>query len=131
MINDLNSLTNSYYILSEAADMMMREMEFQFGKLGKGVKHRVKARHNEMMRLMRLLRTNQDKFLEDYEAFNGQWEKYDDLRISAAYIARIMLLIADRTNIDDRVDNKIEKYIYNKKPTGVVSEELLSRFVIK
>lgn len=130
IINDINSLVNSYYIMAEALDMLMNEMEQIFAPLGKGVKHHVKQRHSEMMRLIKLLRTNQEKFLSDYSAFNGDWSKYDDLRSSAAYIARIMLLIADRTNENDCVESDIEQYIRNKPSTGAVSDNLLHRFKI-
>lgn len=130
-VKDINSLVNSYYIMSESLDMIMREMERQFSSLGKEVKHHVKQRHTEMMRLMRLLKTTQDKFISDYDAFKGDWSKYDELRKSGAYIARIMLLIADRTNTEENVENRIEKYLYRLKPQGVVSNELLGKFQIK
>jgi ribosomal protein L30/L7E len=130
-VSDINSLVNTYYILAETLDMMIREMEAQFNELGKGVKHNVRQRHTEMMRLIRLLKTNQEKFIHDYEAFKGDWQKYDDLRNSAAYISRIMLLIADRTNDSGKVENEIEAYLRRKKTTGVVSDELLNKFYIR
>lgn len=130
-ISDINSLVNTYYILAETLDMMIREMEAQFNELGKGVKHNVRQRHTEMMRLIRLLKVNQEKFITDYEAFKGDWQKYDDLRNSAAYISRIILLIADRTNDRGKVENEIEAYLRRKKTTGVVSDELLDKFYIR
>ena len=130
-VNDINTVTNCYYIMAEATDMLMREMERKFDNIGKGIKHNVKQRHSEMMRLMRLLKANQEKFVKDYEAFHGDWSKYDALRNSAAYISRVMLLISDRCDKDDRIYSKIEKYIYDRKPTGIVSEEMLNRFRIK
>lgn len=128
---DLNSLTNSYYIMAEAMDMILREAEKGLEELGKGLKYEVKHRHKEMMRLIRLLKANQEKFLEDYACFDGNWDKYDELRKSGAYIARIMLLIADRTNTEENVENRIEKYLYRLKPQGVVSSDLLGKFQIK
>lgn len=130
-VNDINTVTNCYYIMAEATDMLMREMERKFKGLNKDVKHHVKQRHTEMMRLMRMLKSNQEKFVKDYEAFHGDWSQYDALRNSAAYISRIMLLISDRCEKDIRNYNKIEKYIYDKKPTGIVSDEMLNRFRIK
>lgn len=128
--NDLNSVVNSYYIMAEALDMLLRRMEVEFEHLGKDVVYSVKSRHTEMMRLMRMLRVNQEKFLKDYESFHGEWSKYDELRKSAAYISRIMLLVADRTLDDGKVEKEIEDYIRSLPSTGVVSEELLNNFKI-
>lgn len=128
---DLNSIVNSYYILAESLDMLLRQMEIEFELLGKGVVHTVKSRHTEMMRLMRLLKTNQEKFLKDYESFKGDWSKYDELRKSAAYISRIMLLVADRTLEDGKVERQIEDYIRSLPSTGAVSEELLQKMRIR
>lgn len=132
-VADINSLVSSYYIMAESLDMILREMERQFKSLDKGLKHRVKQRHSEMMRLMQLLKTTQEKFVQDYECFNGEWQKYDDLRSDAAYIARIMLYISDRTFGDDsgKVDREIEAYLMRKKSNGMVSEELINNFKIK
>lgn len=130
-VADINTLVNSYYIMAESLDMLLREMERQFKSLDKGLKHHVKQRHTEMMRLFKLLKTNQEKFIKDYECFGGEWSKYDDLRMSAAYIARIMLLIADRTLDDGKVERELEAYLTHKKSAGVVSDELLNSFKIK
>lgn len=132
-VADINSLVSSYYIMAESLDMILREMERQFKSLDKGLKHRVKQRHSEMMRLIQLLKTTQEKFVQDYECFKGEWQKYDDLRCDAAYIARIMLYISDRTFGDDsgKVDREIEAYLMRKKSNGMVSEELINNFKIK
>lgn len=128
--SDLNSIVNCYYIMAETLDMMLRQMELEFDLLGKDVIHSVKSRHTEMMRLMRMLRVNQEKFLKDYETFKGDWMKYDELRKSSAYISRIMLLVADRTLDDGEVEKHIEDYIKSLPSTGVVSENLLQKFKI-
>lgn len=132
-VRDINSITNAYYIMAESLDMILREMELQFKDMGNGVKHQVKQRHTEMMRLIRLLKTTQEKFIQDYECFNGQWNKYDNLRNDAAYIARIILYISDRTfgDGDGNIDKQIEQYIAGLKEKGVVSKELIEKFRIK
>ena len=133
MIADINSLVNTYYIMAESLDMILREMERQFESLGKGLKQHLKQRHSEMMRLIRLLKTTQEKFIQDYQCFNGEWRKYDELRMSAAYIARIMLYIADRTNCEDAgvSDQQIERYLREMKANGFVSDQLIEKFRIK
>lgn len=130
-------VTNSYYMLMEAADMMLRQMEVQLARRGRGLKFKLKQRHNLMMGNVDALKNLQLDFWDDYKsAFGNNYSKSDALRQSAAYMARIMLLIADRcyTSQDngnmDR-EQRIERYIYNMPDGGLLNDELLKKFFVR
>lgn len=130
-------VTNSYYMLMEAADMMLRQMEVQLARRGRGLKFKLKQRHNMMMGTAETLKNFQLDFWKDYEeAFKDNYSKSDALRQSAAYMARIMLLIADRcyTQEDNgsmEREQRIERYIYNMPDGGLLDDELLKKFFMR
>lgn len=130
-------VTNCYYMLMEAADMMLRQMEEELGKRGRGLKFKIKQRHNLMMDNVAALKNFQLDFWKDYEeAFRENYSKSDALRQSSAYMARIMLLIADRcyTKEDNgsmEREQRIERYIYNMPDGGLLTEDLLKRFFVR
>lgn len=128
-------LVNTYYYLMEAADMILRESEKLLSSQNKVLQFDIKRRHNMMMNRIQALKGDQDKFLADYSrAFQGEWLKYDDLRRSGALMARIALLIADRTYSPDSISPKeqmIEKFIYSLPTNSTLSNELLSKFTIR
>lgn len=130
-------VTNSYYMLMEAADMMCRQMEVLLNARKRRVKGKIRQRHNYMMEKVVALRNLQEDFWKDYhEAFGGAYQKTDSLRESAAYMARIMLLIADRCytqedNGDRKKERMIEEYIYFMPEGGLLKDDFLKRFVIR
>lgn len=130
-------VTNSYYILMEAADMMLRRMEFQLLMRGRCLKHNIKRRHNVMMEKVAAMKNLSEDFFKDYEAaFGEQYNKMDDLRVSGAYMARIMLLIADRCYTQEDNGNmereqRIERYIYNMPDGGLLNDNLLKKFFVR
>ena len=126
------NLTNTYYILMEAADMVLRETKGIFEFYDKSLSGKAKQRHNQIMFHTRTLENLFDKFIEDYECFKGNWDRHTELRSSGAYIARVSLLIGDRTAFDAaprEVD--IEKFIYEMPPNGYAPDNLLGRFKIR
>jgi hypothetical protein len=130
-------VTNSYYMLMEAADMMLRQMELQLARRGRGLKFKLKQRHNLMMDNVDALKNFQLDFWSDYrDAFKDNYSKSDALRQSAAYMARIMLLIADRcyTQEDNGTmerEQRIERYIYNMPDGGLLNDDLLKKFFVR
>ena len=90
-----------------------------------------------MMEKVAAMKNLSEDFFKDYEAaFGEQYNKMDDLRVSGAYMARIMLLIADRcyTSQDngnmDR-EQRIERYIYNMPDGGLLNDDLLKKFFVR
>lgn len=127
--------TNAYYVLAEASDMMLRHVEFLLDLRGRKLHQRVKQRHVRLMDKIQKLKAEYDNFQECYDnSFNGDYSKQDDVRKSAAYIARILLLVADRCYTDKEGGGKerlIEEYIYHMPEKGFVTKRMLESFIIR
>ena len=126
------NLTNTYYILIEAADMILRDVKSIFEYYDKSLNGKIKQRHNNIMHHARALENLIDGFIEDYEDFKGDWDKHTELRASAAYIVRVSLLIGDRAALSSApLERDIEKFIYDLPPNGYAPDHILGRFRIK
>lgn len=126
---------NAYYVLAEASDMMLRHVEFLLGLRKRGLRHDVKQRHKRIMDRLQVLKTEYLNFQSCYDrSFNGHYEKQDDVRKSAAYMARLLLLISDRCYTEMEGGDKermIEEYIYHMPEKGFVTDRMLESFVIR
>lgn len=134
--DEINACVNSYFVLCEAADMVLRNAEELFNCFDEGLKHKVKQRHNDMMAHIKAINNIMDTFFESYECFGSGEEfisKIDMLRNSAAFIARLVLLIGDRSCRDDekQVMKRIEEYIYYMPEQGLINDKVLNKFKVK
>ena len=126
---------NAYYVLAEASDMMLRHVEFLLALKKRGLRHDVKQRHKRIMDRIQVLKTEYLNFQECYDrSFNGNYEKQDDVRKSAAYIARLLLLVSDRcytTKEGGSKERMIEEYVYHMPENGFVTTRMLENFTIR
>lgn len=126
---------NAYYVLAEASDMMLRHVEFLLDLRRRGLRHDVKQRHKRIMDRLQVLKTEYLNFQSCYDrSFNGHYEKQDDVRKSAAYMARLLLLVSDRCYTEKEGGDKermIEEYIYHMPEKGFVTDRMLESFVIR
>ena len=126
---------NAYYVLAEASDMMLRHVEFLLDLRRRGLRHDVKQRHKRIMDRLQVLKTEYLNFQSCYDrSFNGHYEKQDDVRKSAAYMARLLLLVSDRCYTEKEGGDKermIEEYIYHMPEKGFVTDRMLENFVIR
>ena len=127
----LTMMTNLYYILLEASDMMLRRAKIILENNKKGLNREVKRRHNLLMQHYKALINLSDSLLEDYECFDGKWENYDQIRKNGAWFARMAALTADRCMNDSPVEKDIEKFIYNLPQQDIVDNKFLEDFIIR
>ena len=132
---NLAVLVNTYYMMQEGADMILKETERLLAEQGRVLHHKKKQKHNELMRKIAVIRNLIDTLSEDYgEAFKDNLvKKWDDLRMAGAFIARNNLTISDRCGNDEtgRKENVIEEFIYFMPSNGYLSEEIRNKFFIK
>ena len=127
-------VTNSYYMLTEASDMLLRYLEGMLKKRDAALVKRVKQRHKNIMTQMANLKTAYLSFMDDYAKGLPDYHQADDLRKSAAMMARIMLLTADRCykqEKDGEREQRIERYIYNMPDGGLLDDDMLKHFFIR
>ena len=126
---------NAYYVLAEASDMMLRHVEFLLALKKRGLRHDVKQRHKRIMDRISVLKTEYLNFQSCYDrSFNGDYNKQDDVRKSAAYIARLLLLVSDRCYTNKEGGEKermIEEYVYHMPEKGFVTTRMLENFTIR
>ena len=126
---------NAYYVLAEASDMMLRHVEFLLALKKRGLRHDVKQRHKRIMDRIQVLKTEYLNFQSCYDrSFNGDYEKQDHVRKSAAYIARLLLLVSDRCYTDNEGGERermIEEYVYYMPEKGFVTKRMLENFTIR
>lgn len=101
----------------------------------RGLRHDVKQRHKRIMDRLQVLKTEYLNFQSCYDrSFNGHYEKQDDVRKSAAYMARLLLLVSDRCYTEKEGGDKermIEEYIYHMPEKGFVTDRMLESFIIR
>ena len=126
---------NAYYVLAEASDMMLRHVEFILAMRKRKMRHDVKQRHKRVMDRISVLKTEYLNYQSCYDrSFNGNYDEQDELRKSAAYIARLLLLIADRcytTKEGGEKERMIEEYVYYMPENGFVTKRMLDSFTIR
>lgn len=128
-LSESNAMVNCYYILQEASDIILRAAERTYAKYNVGVRQEVKMRHNQFMRQAKIVHNINDKLMDDYvTAFGSNIKHIDELRRISSYMARIMMLIADRcsgTDTEHAMENKIYNFIKRLPETGSVSKECI------
>ena len=134
--NEINSLINTYFVLMEGADMLLRRSETIFNNFGQGWDGKKKMRHARMMQHMEALKNLQESFFKDYDCFGKDEryiDKYDMLRDAASYITRLTLLIGDRSCRTDekRVRQNIWDYIYYMPEQGLIKDEALDKLKMR
>lgn len=135
-MTEASVLVNSYYILQEAADLLLRQAERIMNEESLGIHREVKMRHSQFMQHARILHNLNDRLWEDYiNAFGDKWQKTDELRMFASVMARITVLTADRCSGDDNKDMHIEEEILRRlqemPDNGLVSKEILDSLKMK
>lgn len=114
---------------------MLREAERIFNANGKGIKKEVKMRHSQFLRHAKALHNLNGRLWDDYQnAYKDKWQKTDELRRIASYMARLMMLIADRCSdpADDwYVEDKIMRMVQELPEKGLVSQELVDEMKMR
>lgn len=130
-----NAMVNCYYILQEASDMLLRSAEKMYAKYNVGVRQEVKMRHNQFMRQAKLVHNLNERLMDDYcVAFGNKIQHIDEILRIASYMARIMMLIADRcsgTDTEHAMEQRIYNYIKRLPETGCVSKECIESLKFK
>lgn len=127
-------VTNTYYMLIEAADMMLRYMERMSKARHAELEKRIKERHKVVLQKTEQLKTTIESFEADYCAGFDDFVKYDNLRIAAALMARVVLLINDRTltdKVEGENEKRIENYIRRIPQSGLLTDDMLDNFRIR
>ena len=132
---ELALLTNTYFMLLEAADMILRNTEVYFEAIGVSMVGKHKVKHRNLMSQIQTLKVMMDNEIKFYcESYKNDYRKWDELRAGGAYFARLALEVGDRSyseEDDDSVEKQIAKYVHDLPPKGMLSNQLLMNFFIR
>ena len=128
------SMSISYMEMLEGTTMILQVIQQLMQSIKGDIKFDIKHRHNKIEALLKKLwtLTSDEPFYREHNmAFKDDWFKYDKFRDDAAYLARIVLLIADRTYQSSEIQEKIEDFIRTIPQKGIYPDELIDRIKIK
>lgn len=116
--------------------MLLRQAERIMNRENLGIHREVKMRHSQFMQHARILHNLNDRLWEDYSnAFRDKWQRTDELRMFASFMARITIIAADRCSGDDDRDMHVEKDILRllreMPENGLISEDMLESLKMK
>lgn len=134
---ELAMMTNMYYMLLTAADQVLYMTEGYFAAMNVVMQGKKKVRHRLIMSQFNVMKNLMEDVEADYKMTFGEktWGvKWDEIRKSAAYLARICALILDRCRSEEVEGHKeklIERYIHAMPENGCCDDKFLSRFFIR
>lgn len=134
---ELAMMTNMYYMLLTAADQVLYKTEDYFAAMGVVMVGKKKVRHRLITAQFNVMKNLMEDVENDYRATFGEetWGvKWDEIRRSGAYLARICALILDRCKseeVEGEREKRIERYIYMMPENGCCDDQFLKRFFIR
>lgn len=127
------SMSICYMEALEATTMILQVIRQLMEAIKGDIHFDIKNRHNKIEALLKKLwtLTCDEPFLREHNmAFKDDWFKYDKFRDDAAYIARLILYIADRTYQNGDLQDKIEQMIKENPGKGIFPDDLIERIKI-
>lgn len=129
--NLTNLLVNIYFALTDAQDMLLKEIEYRIHYIEGGeLKHEVKRAHTLLMQSAREFHARYDLYLEKckIECMPNIGD-YDKGRADANEFLRFLLTYADRCNTPEKTDKLFEWL--KQLPENVAPDEYINKFTLK
>lgn len=124
-------LVNIYFALTDAQDMLLKEIEYRIHYIEGGeLKHEVKRAHTLLMQSAREFHVRYDLYLEKckIECMPNIGD-YDKGRADANEFLRFLLTYADRCNTPEKTDKLFEWL--KQLPENVAPDEYINKFTLK
>lgn len=131
--DSLSWMIATYMEMVEGSAMILRIVEREALKHGASLKQRAKQRNKIILQHIKALRnyTEDDTFENEHQAFSENWNNYEKFRIDASIMARICLLLMDRTYKDNDLAVLFEAQLRNKPEKGIIPREIINQLIIK
>lgn len=123
----------AYMEMIEGSAMILRVIEREAKAQGMHLKQRAKQRNKIILQHIKALRhyTEDDTFENEHQAFSEDWNNYENFRADAAVMARICLLLMDRTWKDNDVAVLTEVQLRNRPEKGIIPRDFINELIIK
>ena len=126
-----NILTDSIYLISLAADLMLADLELRLKSKNEGLRQRSRYNLNQMIRSIKIASHFGSQLME--EVFDAdeenRWKNVQTWQDEANEVARLILLYEDREMYPE-VCNEIMKFIRSTKCDGAVDEQMLKKYYL-
>lgn len=129
--NLTNLLINLYFALTEALDMLLREIEYRIDKIEGGeLKHEVKRAHRLMMEAAEDFHRRYDLYVDRVKIdCLPDKSNYDLCRQDANEFLRLLITYADRC---DTPEKAAKVFMWLKwLPVNVAPDEYVNKFTLK
>ena len=129
--NLTNLLINIYFALTDAQDMLLREIEYRIRAIEGGeLKHEVKKAHNLMMQSAKEFHKRYDLYMDKVEiGCIRDNDDYDKGRADANEFLRFLITYADRCDTPEKSD-KVFMWL-RWLPVNVAPDEYVNKFTLK
>ena len=131
--DSLTWIIATYMEMIEGSAMILRIIEKEAIRQGLSLKQRAKQRNKIILQHIKALRnyTEDDTFENEHQAFSENWDNYEKFRADASIMARMCLLLMDRTYKDNDLAVLMEAYLRNKPEKGVIPTDIINQLIIK
>lgn len=126
---DIEVLTNVYFLLNEAIDMLYNRVEYLLNSDNRIVRQEFKQNHNRLMDGLKKMKYALNRTSDLCNILNI--ENWDRLHEDANYIMRIIMLVIDRCGDNDQIQDSIEKYLRKRKSCGILTEKTIDSFRLR
>lgn len=129
--NLTNLLINMYFALTDACDMLLREIEYRIRTIEGGeLKHEVKQAHNLMMQSAREFHRRYDLYC-DRARIDCMPDKgnYDRSREDANEFLRVLITYADRCDTPEKAKKAMDWLRWF--PVNVAPDEYVEKFTMR
>lgn len=129
--NLTNLLINIYFALTDAQDMLLREIEYRIRAIGGGeLKREVKKAHSLMMQSAREFHKRYDLYMDKVKiGCMKDCDDYDKGRADANEFLRFLITYADRCDTPEKSD-KVFMWL-RWLPVNVAPDEYVNKFTLK
>ena len=123
---------NVAYMMAWATELIVRDVDRRLRAIGDCFQHEKKRAFSDFTRAVKSACVNGAKITADIETVcaPGGYKGLDQWAAEANELARLVLLYADKSNSESRVEN-IFSFLRSCPGQGLVSEEDLKRFYLK
>lgn len=131
--DSLTWIIATYMEMVEGSAMILRIIEKEATRQGMHLRQRAKQRNKIILQHIKALRnyTEDDTFENEHQAFSENWDNYEKFRLDASIMARICLLLMDRTYHDNDLAVLMEAQLRNKPEKGIIPREIINELIIK
>lgn len=125
-------LTNTLYIMSQAMDIMLRDLERRLKKNHRVLNHEQKRNFSRFIEYVRLACIHAEDLCQDI--YNHEAKRnYKDVQLwqeQSNELARLVLLFSDRSRYVNFVE-EIFKHIESFEGDGIITEDILKNYYLK